>query len=1277
MNITLQSLRELEYIMDDVQEMETGLHDYLISGNKGFLDAYYLTVRNLEQDIARIKALYPLYPERKAVFVQLLELVSRKKALAAARISQVEKQGTGIVLQSGPGRGLMDSIRGIVLKFETEDRIVLNQSNTDRQAAARRAARLFIGLGFIFIAGLFIVFWRMWRALKQREQYEQKIAYLAGLIEKTHDAIFSTDSNLIIKSWNNGAREMYGYTTEEALGSPVKSLLKIIIPANEAGKSKSDLDRLGYYKGEYEAFKKSGERVFIQASISVLRNERNEAEGYVAVHRDISEKKKTEQLLKTYNEKLSLQVEEKTVLTDKILERISDGFYSLDDQWNFTYMNKTASMMMGCDPQEIVGKNLWKEFPAAVNLSIYQAYLKAFEEQQYYQVEFNYPPFEKWFMVDIYPSHSGLSTFFRDVTERKKAEEELRHSNERFEMISRTTNDAVWEWDLVTGVMWANETHQQLYGLTLNDPVPPEHVWQQRIHPEDRERLIGKQANALAGDTNVFITEYRFNTEKDGYRNVYDRCYIVRNGEGKAIRILGSIMDITELKKAEEKLKRREAQLAASIENTPNVAVQWYNSKGRVMYWNHASELIFGWSSVEAMGKTLDELIQTPEESALFLKLLEEIATTGKTIGPSEFHFCRKNRTEGYCMATIFSIPSVEGEPYFVCMDVDITESKKFAEALQESEEKYRSIIDQASEGIFMLDEEGDVLEVNHAGALLTGYMRDQLLGKNTKALCEDGELSIVKIKQEELKAGLPVMMERRIRTGDGLVRVVEVSCKMLSNGDILAVMRDITERKKVEQALITSEETRRLIMNSALDAIVGMDTAGLITIWTPQAERIFGWKEDEVIGQRMSVIIIPERYRRAHEEGLARYLQSGKGPVLNKLIELIALHRDGTEFPVELSILPVKQGAHEFFCAFIRDITERKKIEQVVKDSEEKYRTLVEQAMDAIALYDAGGRILDVNTGSVNLLGYSKEELMQLSLQDILTPEEMTARPVQYDVLQQGDSTVKHRKMRRKDQVVIDTEVRSQQLPDGRFLSVIRDLTDRIKAEKELAASYDAIRKLSGHIQDIREEERTNMAREIHDELGQQLTVLKMDVSWLKKRMIASEEPVKQKLNDLIVMLDETVKTVRRISSELRPSLLDDLGLVAAMEWQLGEFEKRSEIVTHFVHPQKELVLPDTIKTALFRILQESLTNVARHSGATSVNVTIELRDNTLSVCINDNGKGFDKDKIAEKRTLGILGMRERIAMIGGVYEIKSQPSEGTEVKVQLSLINYKPPTV
>jgi signal transduction histidine kinase len=261
---------------------------------------------------------------------------------------------------------------------------------------------------------------------------------------------------------------------------------------------------------------------------------------------------------------------------------------------------------------------------------------------------------------------------------------------------------------------------------------------------------------------------------------------------------------------------------------------------------------------------------------------------------------------------------------------------------------------------------------------------------------------------------------------------------------------------------------------------------------------------------------------------------------------------------------------------------------------------------------------------------------------------------------------------MRRKDGSVVITEVRSQQLPDGRFLSVIRDMTDRIKAEEELKASYNAVRSLTAHLQNIREEERTNIAREIHDELGQQLTVLKMDVAWLNKRFQGPDEKVNQRLKDLLTMLDETVQSVRRISSQLRPSLLDDLGLTAAIEWQLGEFEKRAGIKAVFDAPHDEVRIPDASKTALFRIFQESLTNVARHSGARNLAVSLKVADKSLVMTISDDGTGFDPQKVSEKRTLGILGMKERTEMIGGTYEINSKPGTGTTVSVSVPVSKF-----
>ena len=365
------------------------------------------------------------------------------------------------------------------------------------------------------------------------------------------------------------------------------------------------------------------------------------------------------------------------------------------------------------------------------------------------------------------------------------------------------------------------------------------------------------------------------------------------------------------------------------------------------------------------------------------------------------------------------------------------------------------------------------------------------------------------------------------------------------------AAINAALHRKRSEAAIKQSEEVRLLIMNAALDAIICIDTGGAITIWNLQAENMFGWEEEDILGKQLSETIIPGQYREAHKKGFNHYLQTGEGPVLNNVIEITAMHRSGKEFPIELAIVPIKKNGDEFFCAFIRDITLRK------------------------------------------------------------------------------------------------------------------------KADEKLQHSYEEIRRLASHLQDVREEERLIMSREIHDQLGQQLTVMKMDIGWLMNKVQSSASGASQeKLRELNAMMDETIKTVRKIASDLRPTLLDNIGLGAAIEWHLSDFEKRAGIEVQYTGLNEEVSLSLASKTGLFRIVQESLTNVARYAQARKVIVFLEKKFDQLLLTIQDNGIGFDQEKIAAKKTFGIVGMRERAAMMGGGYYISSIPGKGTTTIVKVPLV-------
>ncbi len=226
--------------------------------------------------------------------------------------------------------------------------------------------------------------------------------------------------------------------------------------------------------------------------------------------------------------------------------------------------------------------------------------------------------------------------------------------------------------------------------------------------------------------------------------------------------------------------------------------------------------------------------------------------------------------------------------------------------------------------------------------------------------------------------------------------------------------------------------------------------------------------------------------------------------------------------------------------------------------------------------------------------------------------------------------------------------------------------------AQFQVKNSREQLRRLSAHLQNAREEERTRIAREIHDELGQALTGLKMDISWINKKMLVNEnenEPFINKLKTMSNLVDATIKTVRKISSELRPGVLDYLGLSAAIEWQAQEFQNRTGIYCNIITLPKDMELDQERSTAIFRIFQETLTNVTRHAEATQIDVRMEIQGNKLILMISDNGKGITDSEIKNTRSFGLLGMRERTHLLGGEFSIKGIPNLGTTVTVEIPL--------
>lgn len=237
------------------------------------------------------------------------------------------------------------------------------------------------------------------------------------------------------------------------------------------------------------------------------------------------------------------------------------------------------------------------------------------------------------------------------------------------------------------------------------------------------------------------------------------------------------------------------------------------------------------------------------------------------------------------------------------------------------------------------------------------------------------------------------------------------------------------------------------------------------------------------------------------------------------------------------------------------------------------------------------------------------------------------------------------------------------------RTLREAAERADRKHAEERLRDSHEQLRALSVYLQYVREEERTRIAREVHDELGQQLTKFKMDLAWLGGRLPRALRPLLDKIHDMSAHVDSTIQSVRRIATELRPGILDDLGLVAALEWQANEFQTRTGIECHVTSNLHDTLLDGDLNTAFFRIFQETLTNIMRHANASRVDVSAMKGEGYLVLTVRDNGRGIQPGEITDRRSIGLLGMEERAGLLGGEFKIAGEPGRGTTVTVRIPL--------
>ncbi len=735
--------------------------------------------------------------------------------------------------------------------------------------------------------------------------------------------------------------------------------------------------------------------------------------------------------------------------------------------------------------------------------------------------------------------------------------------------------------------------------------------------------------------------------------------------------------------------------------------------------------------------------------------------------------------------------PSKDGLTVFF---KDVTEIKQITLALKNKEEKYRSLIEQASDGIVITDLEGIIIEVNNSIKVMIGYSEEEMTGSHLAMYLPTTDIDVPPLRINELMKGKGLLYERKLIKKDGTVIDVEINAKMASSHTLIGFIRDITERKKYEHTL----QYQATLLESVSDAITSLDMNRCIVSWNKACEDLYGFTAEEVIGKKIPELITFEYPNTDNEAVFKQVFTVGKWngefnfvhPKTGEKVNLLS----------GINLLKSSEGLVNGFIITSNNITDRKKVEEEIRTSKERFELIAEATNDAIwdhdfvknetwgnkKLYDIYGLeaghkinfemflehihpdertniltrmnhamdslqsslsevflfktsegyktffdrayikyddagnpirilgamqditerekaaeilqqsekkykllfynnplpmlmatiperdIIDVNEAALKQYGYTREEFLQMSSRNLRSDEDVENSIQAVEKMQPGVTDIRAWRHKKKDGTIIQVETYSHQIMyEGKlvWLGLLNDVTEKYAAKELLQKSYEDIRQLVSNLQTIREDERTTIAREIHDELGQQLTGLKLDLHWIMRKMNSADDEITNKMKESIELINATIGSVRKISTNLRPSILDDLGLLPALEWHGEEFEKRSGTKVVFVNNVGDISVSAQVATGIFRIYQELLTNIARHANASMVKTSLSQDAERLYFSLEDNGVGVDTETIKNKKTLGLLGIKERSLLLGGTYEFISKPGAGSVTTISIPL--------
>ncbi len=869
-----------------------------------------------------------------------------------------------------------------------------------------------------------------------------------------------------------------------------------------------------------------------------------------------------------------------------------------------------------------------------------------------------------------------------DITDHKRAENALLDREATLKQAQRLAHMGSWEWNLVNNSFQMSDEMCRIYGIA--DQNRFDHIQSlinAVIHPDDQE-MIRKAIEAVTARFAGEPLTYRI-VRPDGEIRwiVATQPELRRTGkDGKPEVMMGAVQDITERKRGEEVLRKKTRELGERVKEL---------------------NCLYGISNlVEKQDISLEEMLQgtidlippswrypeitcarviiegrewrTKNFQETIWKQTSDIKVHGELSGVLEVHYLdeKPEKDEGIFLKEEGMLLKAIAERLG-----RIIERKRAEEALRESEEKYHSMFENIQDVYYEVTLDGIIFEVSPSIEEVSRYKREEVIGKSLYDIYADPKKRDEFVK-EILRDGKVTDYEILLKDKDGSQHYCSITAKLVSDKHgnpekIIGSMHNITERKRMEEALKESEERYRTLVESTSDAVLMLDVERKLVSCNQAFLDLFGYGREEVEGK--SIRIIHRSDESFHTMGKCIY------PVIKKVgtcrMEWEFVRKDATIFPVETVTSAIKspEGSVTGYVAIIRDITDRKKAEDALRESEAQKRAILDASIDRLRYVDKDMRVIWANKTTAVEHDMSPEDLVGQTCYKLF---------IGRDTPCEGCPTVRARETGKIEWAVMHQPkvkgVEGESYWDNysvplkneagdivSFIQVARNITDQKRADEH-------IHTLTQQLMKAQESERQMISRELHDRVGQDLSTLKIGLDTLIDNQSGVLPETRQRISELSNILRDSVMAIRDLSYDLRPPSLDQLGMIRTIFQYCEDFSEKTGLRVDFTSAgMDDLRLDFDTEINLYRLIQEGLNNIRKHAEANLATIRLVVSSPNIILRIEDDGKGFDvKNRLVtaqnEKR-MGLRSMEERARLLEGKMRVQSRLGKGARISIEV----------